>query len=130
MACIVYQTDKKTGTRYAYESVSYWDREKKQPRSKRKYLGVVDPESGMISRKRGMTSPEPGMISRKRGMVSPEPDTREDEKETSEILFLRSELEAREKELSEITGRYDRTMNALRAILEEERHLAAKRRKM
>ena len=44
MACIVYQIDKKTGAKFAYESVSYWDKEKKQPRSKRKYLGKVDPD--------------------------------------------------------------------------------------
>ena len=48
MASIVYQTDKKTGIKYAYESTSYWDKEKKQPRSKRKYLGKVDPETGEI----------------------------------------------------------------------------------
>ncbi len=48
MSSIVYQTDKKTGTKYAYESISYWDKEKKQPRSKRKYLGRVDPETGEI----------------------------------------------------------------------------------
>ena len=46
MASIVYQIDKKTGAKYAFESVSYWDKEKKQPRSKRKYLGKVDPETG------------------------------------------------------------------------------------
>ena len=48
MACIVYQTDKKTGIKYAYESISYWDKEKKQPRSKRKYIGKVDPVTGEI----------------------------------------------------------------------------------
>ena len=48
MASIVYQTDKKTGIKYAYESTSYWDKEKKQPRSKRKYIGKVDPETGEI----------------------------------------------------------------------------------
>ncbi|MEE3394015.1 MAG: hypothetical protein VZR23_10170 [Lachnospiraceae bacterium] len=48
MSCIVYQTDKKTGAKYAYESVSYWDAEKQQPRSKRKYIGRVDPETGEI----------------------------------------------------------------------------------
>ena len=48
MASIVYQTDKKTGIKYAYESTSYWDKEKKQPRSKRRYLGKVDPETGEI----------------------------------------------------------------------------------
>lgn len=52
MACIVYQTDHKTGVKYAYESVSYWDKEKGQPRSKRKYLGKVDPETGEIIRKK------------------------------------------------------------------------------
>ena len=50
MACIVYQTDKKTGIKYAYESISYWDKEKKQPRSKRKYIGKVDPVTGEIIR--------------------------------------------------------------------------------
>ena len=53
MACIVYQTNKKTGIKYAYESVSYWDKEKNQPRSKRKYLGRVDPETNEIIRSSG-----------------------------------------------------------------------------
>ncbi len=48
MSCIVYQTDKKTGIKYAYESFSYWDKDKKQPRSKRKYIGKVDPDTGEI----------------------------------------------------------------------------------
>ena len=48
MSCIVYQVDKKTGVKYAYESVSYWDKEKQQPRSKREYIGRVDPETGEI----------------------------------------------------------------------------------
>lgn len=60
MASIVYQIDKKTGAKYAFESISYWDKEKKQPRSKRKYLGKVDPETGEIipSRGRGSHSDE------------------------------------------------------------------------
>ena len=48
MSCIVYQTNKKTGINYAYPSESYWDKEKQQPRSRRKYLGRVDPETGEI----------------------------------------------------------------------------------
>ena len=48
MSCIVYQTNKKTGITYAYESISYWDKEKKQPRSKRQYIGRVDNETGEI----------------------------------------------------------------------------------
>ena len=53
MSSIVYQIDKKTGAKYAFESISYWDKDKKQPRSKRKYLGKVDPETGVIIPSRG-----------------------------------------------------------------------------
>ena len=52
MSCIVYQTNKKTGITYAYESISYWDKEKQQPRSRRKYIGRVDDETGEIIPKR------------------------------------------------------------------------------
>jgi transposase len=38
---IVYQTDKRSGLTYAYESVSYWDKNKQQSRSKRKLIGRV-----------------------------------------------------------------------------------------
>ena len=48
MAAIVYQTNKKTGVTYAYESVSYWDKEKQQSRAKRKCIGRVDPETQKI----------------------------------------------------------------------------------
>ena len=48
MAAIVYQTDKRSGITYAYESVSYWDKEKKQSRARRTLIGRVDPESGSI----------------------------------------------------------------------------------
>lgn len=47
MACIVYHTDS-GGRVYAYSSESYWDKEKHQPRSKRTYLGRVNPETGEI----------------------------------------------------------------------------------
>lgn len=48
MAAIVYQINKKTGITYAYESVSYWDKEKQQSRAKRKCIGRVDPETQTI----------------------------------------------------------------------------------
>ena len=48
MAAIVYQTNKKTGVTYAYESISYWDKEKRQSRAKRKCIGRVDPETQKI----------------------------------------------------------------------------------
>jgi hypothetical protein len=45
---IVKQTDKRTGTTYVYESKSYWDKEKQQPRSNRKLIGKLDEETGEI----------------------------------------------------------------------------------
>jgi hypothetical protein len=48
MATIVYQKDKRSGITYAYESVSYWDKEKKQSRAKRTLIGRVDPNTGEI----------------------------------------------------------------------------------
>jgi len=48
MAAIVYQTDKRSGITYAYESVSYWDKEKKQSRSKRTLIGRVDSKTREI----------------------------------------------------------------------------------
>ena len=45
---IINQFDKQRGITYVYESISYWDTEKKQPRSKRKLIGKRDPDTGEI----------------------------------------------------------------------------------
>ena len=45
---LVKQLDKRSGITYVYDSVSYWDREKQQPRSKRKLIGKLDPVTGEI----------------------------------------------------------------------------------
>ena len=51
MSCIIYQTNKKTGIKYAYKSESYRDPVTKKPRSKRTYLGRVDPITDEIIQK-------------------------------------------------------------------------------
>jgi len=48
MAAIVYQANKKTGIKYAYESISYWDKDKRQSRARRKCIGRVDPETQKV----------------------------------------------------------------------------------
>ena len=48
MAAIIHQKDKRSGITYAYESISYWDKEKKQSRAKRKLIGRVDEATGEI----------------------------------------------------------------------------------
>ena len=45
MPAIVYQTNKKTGVTYAYESISYWDKDKRQSRAKRRCIGRLDPKT-------------------------------------------------------------------------------------
>lgn len=48
MASIIKKLNKQTGITYVYESESYWDKEKQQPRSKRKLIGKIDPDTGEI----------------------------------------------------------------------------------
>ena len=45
---IIYQHDKRSGITYAYDSKSYYDKEKKCSRAKRTLIGRVDPETGEI----------------------------------------------------------------------------------
>lgn len=70
MAAVVFQTSKKTGITYAYESTSFWDKKKQQSRAKRKCIGKVDPETGKIipTRKCASVAPDNAKTS-KRGPV-------------------------------------------------------------
>ena len=72
MAAIVYQTNKKTGVTYAYESVSYWDKEKQQSRARRKCIGKVDPQTGEIVPTRRRKKP----VSKEKAKPGPAPVTR------------------------------------------------------
>jgi hypothetical protein len=42
----VNHVNKATGVTYVYESVSFWDKEKKQSRNKQVCVGKLDPTSG------------------------------------------------------------------------------------
>ena len=48
MSCRVHHLNKKTGVSYVYESVSYWDKEKRQARSKQVCIGKLDPDTGNL----------------------------------------------------------------------------------
>lgn len=50
---IVTQTDKRSGITYAYDTEYYWDKDKKQSRSKRICVGKVDPVTDEIIPTRG-----------------------------------------------------------------------------
>lgn len=112
MPTIVYQTNSR-GTKYAYESVSYWDKDKKAPRSKRKYIGRVDPETGEIipPRSNKNTAAE----------QSPPPDS--SFSANSEIAKLRSELAHKDEEIDNLNkklcdtrAKYSAAMDTLSKI--------------
>ncbi|MBO4378627.1 MAG: hypothetical protein IKS87_02625 [Lachnospiraceae bacterium] len=94
MPSIVYQVDKKTGIKYAYESTSYWDKEKKQPRSKRRYIGKVDPETGEIIPCRKETAPIT-------------------EEDAAEIIRLRTAAAEQEKKISLLEAELSKANAAL-----------------
>jgi hypothetical protein len=108
---IVYQTDKRSGITYAYESKAYWDKEKKQSRSKRTLIGRVDPKTGEISETDGRckkNSPyqsvplteQDEITNRLRGMKISELK--------QEVLRLETENKELRKKLEEISAQGDR----------------------
>ena len=63
-----------SGVVYAYESISEWDPEKKQSRSKRRCLGRVDPVTGEIiptSGKRGRPAKKKDGVANNPGSANP-----------------------------------------------------------
>ena len=64
---IVHLKNKHNGTTYVYESENYWDKEKKQSRSRRKCLGKLDPVTGELIPSKHVTvpvieKPKPGPV--------------------------------------------------------------------
>ena len=107
MSCIAYQTDKRTGIKYAYESFSYWDKDKQQPRSKRKYIGRVDPETNEIIHTQNKG---------KKANVSPAPDKKELSRLYDEVRSKDQEISALQKKLSKVEKRCSALSEAIRKI--------------
>lgn len=112
MSSVVYQTNKQTGITYAYESVSYWDKEKKQPRSKRKYLGRVDPETKEIIRKNDKKNSAEMVV----GSVDLQALRKEIEKKDKIISDLQKSLE----EANERYGSLAEKVRAVRLVISQE----------
>lgn len=107
MPTIVYQTNPTTGVKYAYESVSYWDKAKKAPRSKRKYLGRVDPETGEIIKASRRKKTDTASASEDSGNNMRLKE--ELEQKDAEITKLRDDLEA-------MTSRFHKAVRILKEI--------------
>ena len=95
MTSIIKKLNKKTGVTYVYESESYWDKEKKQPRSKRKLIGKIDEQTGEIV-------PTCGRKSRKLKELTQIPETACTDESALKALCMEQaeELRRNEKEIS------------------------------
>ncbi len=119
---IVKVYNKKAGVTYVYESESYWDKEKKQPRNRRKLIGKINPTTGEIvpTGKRG----RPASVADATEVVLNTDATADteyrallaviDEKNRENAL-----LRDRVHELESNCRRNEETMRRLRAILDE-----------
>lgn len=96
--------DKRNGTTYVYESESYWDKEKKQPRSRRKLIGKLDEETGEII-PTGKSGRKKGSSRKQEENDSPEPITehiRVIAEKDEQIRLLKAENRALIKEKQEV----------------------------
>ena len=109
---IIRQTNKKTGITYVIDSKSYWDKEKQQPRSRRKIIGKIDPITGEVvptnrHQKRKSCATEPAPIS---ASVSADDEARTDQARICElekqVSKLQKQKEALLKELDLLTAKY------------------------
>lgn len=101
---IVRNKDKRTGTTYVYESESYWDKEKKQPRNKRTLIGKINEETGELvptgGRGRKRKTAAEINAGNDKALIS-EYENRLQEKETA-IKQLTTENQQLKKDLSEV----------------------------
>lgn len=94
--------DNRTGITYVYESQSYWDKEKQQPRAHRKLIGKLDESTGEIVPTDGRGRKRKEQQEKKAGATSSGEDklrTLIAEKD-QEILRLKGEILKYERERS------------------------------
>lgn len=104
MASIIKKLNKQTGITYVYESESYWDKEKKQPRSRRRLIGKIDEETGEIV-------PTSGKRGRKKENLTDIPETNSNgselenlcRKQADQIRQNDAEISALKKQVMELT---------------------------
>lgn len=92
---LVKNTNKKTGVTYVYESESYWDKEKKQPRNKRKLIGRIDEETGEVvpTGGHGRRRKETPVPEDRKDMQDMEKRLQEKEREIQRLLLEKQQLE-------------------------------------
>lgn len=114
---IIKQYHKDTDTTYVYESISYWDEEKGQSRSKRKCIGKIDPATGNMipTGKRGRKKKEEPSQQSNDELSGMKALYEQSQKEIVSLKFKTSELE---KNLSDLTRQNQKLSATLRKIQE------------
>ena len=113
---LVKHTDKRTGVTYVYESESYWDKEKQQPRSHRRMIGKIDPETGEIVPTNGRGRKKKNSESYK-DLLQYDDDSVQNGKDTEDKYLLL--MKEKDIQISELQGRIHR--------LEREKETAVRR---
>lgn len=113
MSFITYKTNKKTGTVYAYRVESYRDPETKRPKSRRTYLGRVDPATQLIVGKG-----EPGTRNRtKLGEAEETDQAMIASPDASKVIEQqRNQIQMLQNQLSDLNARNQKLVDALKAL--------------
>ena len=127
MSSIVRSTIK--GTTYCYRSESYWDKEKKAPRSKRVLIGKIDPETGLMI----PTKPRGGKKSKDEGYLqdaavqeeaaTAEIPTSDEDSYRKQCLELKEKLLYSEQQLVQMRNERDKAVRDLEKLKESIRRL-------
>ena len=117
---IVKSKNKKTGITYVYESESYWDPEKKQPRNHRKLIGKLDEDGNVI--------PTGSRGRKRKEEIEPDPDAEKRDELAASLSYYQQrsrEAETRNALLQEQIRKLEKEkaelLDGLRTLLEEYR---------
>ncbi|MDO5133111.1 MAG: hypothetical protein Q4D81_09030 [Eubacteriales bacterium] len=113
---IIRQTNKKTGITYVIESESYWDKEKKQPRSHRRIIGKIDPVTGEVVPTHQKKNSEPAVKETSRSPATLPVDASD----------LNKEIRLRDARILELEQQVARLQEEKETILRELTLLSAK----
>ncbi len=117
---IVKHTDKKSGRTYVYESTPHYDPVSKQQRPRKKYLGMLDPETGELIQSSGKRGRKFGSKNRPKPAGSNTAKVMEEQLKSlsSRLHEVERTLQASQKETEKLRKDLDVCKKALATISE------------